>query len=515
MADLLTCASASPLTSHEADAIDGETIRKASKVLNISTEMLVNLKEEAISYALAHGLTFGREHLFTHIPLTILPVPFPLQEFHHGIILSPLYGKLVDLVSRDINWLHDTLTSVVEDDSFTLRLLELSKSVHSEGILQKTYFGIHRSDYMLHEPKANAKNKCRLLQVELNTIACSFGSLSTKACEMHRFLLGRYGSEIKELDERYKKADYSTRLPRNEALSVIPQAMAKAHQLYGVEDAIVLFVVQPNETNSIDQRCLEYELWKSHRIRVVRKSLSDIATRASLVDIEQRKNALLMEEKEIAVVYFRAGYTPNDYATDMEWTARTVIERSLAIKCPSIAYHLAGTKKVQQVLSQREVLNRFISDEHELELLHASFAGLYGLEHDDQANLDRLRLEVSQNPSAYVLKPQREGGGNNLYGNDVVNAMCTFEPHKLASFILMDRIYPRQIPAVLLRDCSITSGPTLSELGMFITSIFDENGEAIMNCHAGHLLRTKLYSTNEGGVASGFSVLSSPLLIEE
>lgn len=110
MADLLTCASASPLTSHEADAIDGETIRKASKVLNISTEMLVNLKEEAISYALAHGLTFGREHLFTHIPLTILPVPFPLQEFHHGIILSPLYGKLVDLVSRDINWLHDTLT---------------------------------------------------------------------------------------------------------------------------------------------------------------------------------------------------------------------------------------------------------------------------------------------------------------------------------------------------------------------------------------------------------------------
>lgn len=50
------------------------------------------------------------------------------------------------------------------------------------------------------------------------------------------FLLGRYGSEIKELDERYKKADYSTRLPRNEALSVIPQAMAKAHQLYGVEE---------------------------------------------------------------------------------------------------------------------------------------------------------------------------------------------------------------------------------------------------------------------------------------
>ena len=32
-----------------------------------------------------------------------------------------------------------------------------------------------------------------------------------------------------------------------------------------------------------------------------------------------------------------------------DWKALLMIERSTAIKCPSIHYHLAGTKKVQQV----------------------------------------------------------------------------------------------------------------------------------------------------------------------
>ena len=49
---------------------------------------------------------------------------------------------------------------------------------------------------------------------------------------------------------------------------------------------------------------------------------------------------------EVAVVYFRCGYEPCQYPTDREWNARLMIERSKAIKCPSIYYHLAGAKKV-------------------------------------------------------------------------------------------------------------------------------------------------------------------------
>lgn len=61
---------------------------------------------------------------------------------------------------------------------------------------------------------------------------------------------------------------------------------------------------------------------------------------------------------EVAVVYFRAGYTPSDYFGRKEWDARLKLERSTAIKSPSIGYHLAGTKKVQQVLAQEGQVRR-------------------------------------------------------------------------------------------------------------------------------------------------------------
>ena len=49
--------------------------------------------------------------------------------------------------------------------------------------------------------------------------------------------------------------------------------------------------------------------------------------------------------KEISVIYFRAGYSPSDYKCDEDWDTRLKIELSRSIKCPNIAYHLAGTKK--------------------------------------------------------------------------------------------------------------------------------------------------------------------------
>lgn len=51
------------------------------------------------------------------------------------------------------------------------------------------------------------------------------------------------------------------------------------------------------------------------------------------------------------MVYFRAGYEPAQYHSDVEWDARITIERSRAIKCPSIHYHLAGTKKVSSIFN--------------------------------------------------------------------------------------------------------------------------------------------------------------------
>jgi glutathione synthase len=64
---------------------------------------------------------------------------------------------------------------------------------------------------------------------------------------------------------------------------------------------------------------------------------------------------------EVALVYYRAGYTPNDYPGQDEWSARLKIEKSSAIKCPNVAYHIVGAKKVQQEIADKEVLSRFAS----------------------------------------------------------------------------------------------------------------------------------------------------------
>jgi glutathione synthase len=49
--------------------------------------------------------------------------------------------------------------------------------VEKEGGQQEVALGVLRSDYMLHEPGGAMRG---LLQVELNTISSSFGSLGTK-----------------------------------------------------------------------------------------------------------------------------------------------------------------------------------------------------------------------------------------------------------------------------------------------------------------------------------------------
>ena len=57
-----------------------------------------------------------------------------------------------------------------------------------------------------------------------------------------------------------------------------------------------------------------------------------------------------------------------------------MIERSKAIKSPSIHYHLAGTKKVQQELARDGVLERFVKEEDKCRSIMSMFTGLYPLD---------------------------------------------------------------------------------------------------------------------------------------
>mmetsp|Transcript_2177 Transcript_2177/g.3059 ORF Transcript_2177/g.3059 Transcript_2177/m.3059 type:complete len:339 (-) Transcript_2177:57-1073(-) len=313
-------------------------------------------------------------------------------------------------------------------------------------------------------------------------------------------------------------------------------------------ETVLLFIVQEGETNTVDQRMLEFQLWENHKIPVVRISLTKAHTHLELDedtgalyirlpdydgDEENDKRTKNQIRKEVSVVYFRAGYAPTDYPDGydgIEWMAREILERSRATKCPCLGYHLAGTKKVQQELARPGKLEHFFVGEQDcddlVQSMRDAFAGLYSLGDDAVGqDLDAVKNVLLGQEARYVLKPQREGGGYNYYGSslskkivenleNVSNDKSSFDLGKgLAEFILMERLFPPQQTAVLLRDGLVEGiGQSISELGCFGTIVVGSNGEILHNEYSGFLLRTKFSNVDEGGVASGFATLSSPYL---
>ncbi|KAJ3258080.1 hypothetical protein HK103_004073 [Boothiomyces macroporosus] len=388
------------------------------------------------------------------------------------------------------------MKSLSESDEFTHRVYDIYKSKASK---QTIWMGIHRSDYLVHFDK-----QPMIKQVELNTIASSFSSLSSKTDLLHRYLANRtdFFNEFapEHLDIK------TSAFPKNESGTAVASGLAKAHSLYGVPGAKVLMVVQPNENNIFDQRWIEQELFTTHGVKVIRRSLYEISQLATL---EGPENRLHIGADEIAVTYFRAGYGPGDYPTDFEWEARATIEESFSIKCPNAAYHLVGSKKMQQVLAMPNMLEKFLNKEHS-ELLRSSFTGLYPL--DSSPEGIQAYENALKDPLKYVLKPQREGGGNNYYGQDIVVQLNKMTAKERSGFILMDLIKPPPLRNSLVRRGQLSDAEVISELGIYGIWIGDRD-VCLLNTSGGHLLRTKSSNSNEGGVAAGFAVLDSPFLI--
>ncbi|KAF6088073.1 glutathione synthetase [Phyllostomus discolor] len=271
-----------------------------------------------------------------------------------------------------------------------------------------------------------------------------------------------------------------------------------------IREALVLLIAQEKERNIFDQRAIENELL-ARNIHVIRRRFEDVSEKGSL----DQDRKLFVDGQEIAVVYFRDGYMPSQYNLQ-NWGARLLLERSCAVKCPDIATQLAGTKKVQQELSRVGVLEALLPGQPEaVARLRATFAGLYSLDMGGEG--DQAIAEALAAPSRFVLKPQREGGGNNLYGEEMTQALERLkDSDERASYILMEKIEPEPFGNCLLRPGSpVRVSQCISELGIF--GVYVRQGKTlVMNRHVGHLLRTKATEHADGGVAAGVAVLDNP-----
>ncbi|KAH8396104.1 hypothetical protein KR222_003470 [Zaprionus bogoriensis] len=541
--------------------------------LPLSLDVLLEVTAKAKDYALMHGAAMRSKTSFSpdslnFAPFVLMPSSFPRKEFERAVALQPIINRLMHNVAHDEEFITTTLAETIVVDEFTANLFNIYRKVLAHGFTQSISLGILRSDLMLEsdcpelsplmnrscgcgddeddaamDAKTKAKGAkpamavkgakcmpgkrverstsayCCWKQVEINTIASGFGHLGPASKTIQSFVLRELG-HAEKLTHVSSNNDslslslmlpFPAQMPKNEALEGLCDGMVKAWDIYGKRNAVILFIIEDVSYNICDQRFHEFYIRETYpHIKVLRRTLTDVHREGKL----GQQKELLLGTTEVAVIYFRAGYEPGHYPTQGEWDARYMMETSLAIKCPSIQYHLAGTKKVQQALAQPAVLERFINDPEEIKAVGKIFTGLYSLDDNEVGNANyEMALRT---PEKFVLKPQREGGGNNVYGLDIPDALKRMSRVERSAWILMDLIHPPLSQGYMVRPGSEMPPKIVdmvSELGIFGVVIGDADN-IVHNYQAGHMLRTKLSTANEGGVAAGLGALDSPYLID-
>lgn len=454
-------------------------------------------------------------------PITLFPSPFPRKEFNLANDVQTIVNELMHKVAFDHSFLNSSLESTVKVDSFTKNLLDINNQVEKIGSAQSVSFGLFRTDYMIDDivSKSDLKSegvsrdgserderdseRCRLKQVESNAIASGFSGLAPRVSSMHRYLTRKY------------QRDRVSSLPSNSATHNVALSFIQAFDTYRSPSAVILFVIEDWVVNVCDQRMIEESISELRPdVRVLRRPFSHLHPHGSSPLSLSQDRRLFIHGNEIALVYFRHCYDPAHYDLPGSWSLRLQIELSRAIKCPSINYHLSGVKKLQQILSKIENLEKFLPPKN-CEILLQTFTGLHGLDFGSQSGDDAVKMALKR-PENFVLKPQREGGGNNWYGKDIVKVLEPIkESEEREAYILMDLIKPPIIENYLIVANAQTQNPMeiISELGIY-GSVLGSKNQLIFNRKDGHLLRSKKLGVNEGGISAGFGALDSPLLVD-
>lgn len=375
---------------------------------------------------------------------------------------------------------------------------------------------------MIHVDKSSPTVKPTLKQVEFNTIASSFGGLATQATKIHKHL---YESTL------LHPSIQESQLPPNTAAEDLANGLKAAHNAYissfpdESHPRCILFIVQDNEKNAFDQYHLATPLTTTG-IPVHRLPFPQILDHTSL----SPDGTLLYVQPhhphqtfEVSTIYYRAGYAPTEYDSPKSWEARSHLEKSRAIKCPTVLLQLAGLKKVQQVLATPSSphLSSFLPNNSAAQdKIRETFAPMYPLD-TTPAGLEGRNLALDPSSARrFVLKPQREGGGNNIYRGDIPGFLKGLSEDQWEAYVLMEMIEaPENQKNVILRGGVVRRGGVICELGVYgiVLWEYSTQGElnVLVNEQAGYLLRTKGDDSLEGGVAAGFGALDSVLLVED
>ena len=441
----------------------------------MTPEELRNIIDRAHYFGLLQKNLDGQ---LVHAPFSLTPYQLPSSLISQLQIHTQWSSLLFWKVTQNSDFLREILEPTAKVDEFVRFLLSLIPQEKR----QDQQLLINRNDF-LFERKENGE--LQPLQVEFNTISASFAHLSGRVTALHQQLQ----------QENILKA---APLP-HDAIAGFASGIKETIENLGWRDSALLILVQPKERNWFDQMGL-FAALSQRGVRVVRATLAEVHQKGKL-----KNGDLWVGPQRIGVVYFRAGYAPGDLPDEESRSARRMLEASTAVLVPEASMQLAGTKKIQQVLADYSILSEFVP-ESVADQLKAYFAMMFGLEEEVEGRPAREFL--AENAEQYVLKPQREGGGNNVYGAEIKDFLTSLPTSEDRAWIAMKRIEAETAESLLVVQEQAQSRQSISELGIF-GLLRAQSGDLRMNMPVGHLVRTKASNVNEGGVVAGYACLNS------
>ena len=134
-----------------------------------------------------------------------------------------------------------------------------------------------------------------------------------------------------------------------------------------------------------------------------------------------------------------------------------MLEQSIAIKIPNIDLQLLTFKKIQEALSKEATWLKFFDfrfEELEQHIKPLFINQMWGFD-ELSPEIREVISEAKINYDNYVLKTQREGGGNNYFGKDIADKLE--ETEKLVNYSLMRRIFPVEFESICLRNNKVSN----------------------------------------------------------
>uniref|UniRef100_A0A914ICM3 Glutathione synthetase n=1 Tax=Globodera rostochiensis TaxID=31243 RepID=A0A914ICM3_GLORO len=481
--------------------------------------------EDAVDFAQNLSLTFlpsdheGRGDVAEIVPFTLFPTPFPKHLFEQAKQVQLAYLLLYFRISNDFDFLIENYEEVAKTNTNVKNYLHILKTVQAEGIKQKNVLLLGRSDYMCHkvmDDETNDGQHYELKQIEFNTGQLGGVHVSRNLTQLHRRTMLKAG-----LDPTKEQ------MPDNPGDMAIAEALYMAWTAFGDPEAIFLFAASKTSRNRFGQRLIEYLLEEKSKgkMKVIRISLPDCADamKTGGLTLDPEDSTLRLYGQKVAVTYI-ATEPPNP--SRGEWAVRLLFERSTAIKSPTIGQDLANQKKIQQLLAKPGMVERFLPEPENaanVAAIRSTFAGLWPIHDQDDKQSQQIIQDAIQNPDKYVLKPNREGGGNNIWGEKVKEKLLTFTPEEQNAHILMERLNPMVVKNYMVRPRKVIKEKKetekidyaqmtteLSIIGYLFGNAHDLSVQK--NVQKGHFLRTKMATENEGGVSFGTGAWDTPFL---